>query len=132
MANEQTININFPFKESTKGFFLNLTTNSNTAVKSDLAHLLLTKKGDRLYMPDFGTDLITFLFDPVDSITKNDMKRAVQESIDKYIPNLQVDDIVITVVEDNENALKVRVEYTVTEDVFAQVDFVEFIVENTE
>tara|TARA_R110002051_G_C8528147_1_gene469117 strand:+ start:187 stop:585 length:399 start_codon:yes stop_codon:yes gene_type:complete len=132
MANEQSININFPFKESPKGFFLDLNTNSNNAVKADLAHLLLTKKGDRLYMPDFGTDLISYLFEPVDDITKAEMKRAIQDSIDTYIPNLQVDDIIISPVRDNENALKVRVEYTVTDDVFEQVDFVEFIVENTE
>ena len=132
MANEKSININFPFKDSPKGFFLDLNTNSNNAVKADLAHLLLTKKGDRLYMPDFGTDLISFLFEPIDDITKSDMKRAIQDSIDNYIPNLQVDDIIISEVVDNENALKVRVEYTVTDDVFQQVDFVEFIVENDE
>jgi len=132
MANEQSININFPFKESPKGFFLDLNTNSNNAVKADLAHLLLTKKGDRLYMPDFGTDLINFLFQPIDDVTKVDMKTAIQTSIDMYIPNLKVDDIIISEVRDNENALGVRVEYTFTEDVFEQVDFVEFIVENDE
>jgi len=132
MANEKSININFPFKDSLKGFFLDLNTNSNNAVKADLAHLLLTKKGDRLYMPDFGTDLISFLFEPIDDITKSDMKRSIQDSIDNYIPNLQVDDIIISEVVDNENDLKVRVEYTVTDDVFKQVDFVEFIVENDE
>ena len=132
MANEKSINIAFPFKNSPKGFFLDLNTNSNNAVKADLAHLLLTKKGDRLYMPDFGTDLISFLFEPIDDITKSDMKRSIQDSIDNYIPNLQVDDIIISEVVDNENALKVRVEYTVTDDVFQQVDFVEFIVENDE
>ena len=40
MANEQSININFPFKDSLKGFYLDLNTNSNNAVKADLAHLL--------------------------------------------------------------------------------------------
>lgn len=132
MANEKSININFPFKESPKGFFLDLNRNSNNAVKADLAHLLLTRKGERLYLPDFGTDLISFLFEPVDDITIADMKRVIQDSVDNYIPNLQVDDIIITAIEDNENALKVRVEYTVTEDVFQQVDFVEFVVENNE
>ena len=81
-------------------------------------------------MPDFGTDLINFLFQPIDDITKVDMKTAIQTSIDIYIPNLQVDDIIISAVRDNENALGVRVEYTFSEDVFEQVDFIEFIVEN--
>lgn len=132
MANEQSININFPFKDSLKGFYLELNTNSNKAVKADLAHLLLTNKGDRLYMPDFGTDLRRFLFEPIDSINKNDLKMAIQDSIDKYIPNLQVDDIIISEIEYNENALKVRIEYTVTDDVFEEVDFIEFIIENDE
>ena len=132
MANEQSININFPFKDSPKGFFLDLNRDTNNAVKADLAHLLLTKKGDRLYMPTFGTDLITFLFQPTDEITKTDMKTTIQNSIDQFIPNLQVDDIIITTVEDNENAFRVRVEYTVTDDVFAAADYLEFIIENDE
>ena len=42
MASKKYININFPFKNSPEGFFLDLTTTDNSAVKADLMHLILT------------------------------------------------------------------------------------------
>jgi hypothetical protein len=58
MANKVYININYPFKDSPKGFFLDLTETDNKAIKADLLHLLLTRKGQRLYNPEFGTRLL--------------------------------------------------------------------------
>jgi hypothetical protein len=40
MANGRYININYPFKDSKKGFFLDLTEQDNQAIKADLLHLL--------------------------------------------------------------------------------------------
>ena len=49
------ININYPFKDSKNGFFLDLNSNNDAAIKAYLMHLILTLKGQRLYNPDFGT-----------------------------------------------------------------------------
>ena len=38
-------------------------------IKADLIHLLLTRKGTRYYLPDFGTRLYEFLFEPFDGLT---------------------------------------------------------------
>ena len=43
------ININFPFKDSDEGFYVDITSTSKDAIKADLLHLLLTNKGERLY-----------------------------------------------------------------------------------
>lgn len=59
------INIDFPFKNSPKGFFLNLNDNDQRAIKADLMHLLLTRKGQRLYNPNFGTDLLRYIFEMI-------------------------------------------------------------------
>ena len=32
------------------------------AIRADLLHLLLTNKGERLYLPEFGSDLKKFIF----------------------------------------------------------------------
>ena len=66
MANRY-ININYPFKDSPKGFFLDLNSDDASAIKADLMHLVLTRKGQRLYNPDFGTDLLKFIFEPQNS-----------------------------------------------------------------
>jgi phage baseplate assembly protein W len=38
-------------------------------------HLILTRKGQRLYSPDFGTDLLKFIFEPEDGLTLNGIKK---------------------------------------------------------
>ena len=63
MANGKYININYPFKDSGQGFFIDLNADDNAAIKADLMHLILTIKGQRLYNPDFGTNLMRFIFE---------------------------------------------------------------------
>ena len=85
MAEGKYININFPFKDSDKGFYLDITETSKEAIRSDLLHILLTNKGERLYLPDFGSDLRKFIFEPNDKLTHNDIKDNLNETIKKYI-----------------------------------------------
>jgi phage baseplate assembly protein W len=122
--NNKYINIEFPFKESKNGFFLELNQVDTKAIRSDLMHLILTRKGERLYNPEFGTDLLKFIFEPNDSLTYSSMKLDIQSVVKKYIPNLEVNDIIIEIDEDNEYRALVRIDYTITEDVFKETDFV--------
>lgn len=118
------INIDFPFKNSPKGFFLNLNDNDQRAIKADLMHLLLTRKGQRLYNPDFGTDLLRYIFEPNDGLTLDAIKEEVTNSVKKYLPNLVINEITVTESEDSVYAATIRVDYTITDNVFDIVDFV--------
>ena len=124
MANGNSININFPFRDSNKGYLLDLNVDDSAAIKADLMHLLLTRKGERLYMPDFGTDLLKFIFEPSDSRTQSEMKTSLNETIKKYLPKLKINELTVTESELNEHAVTVRIDYTVTDDVFQSTDFV--------
>ena len=124
MANGNSININFPFRDSNKGYLLDLNVNDSAAIKADLMHLLLTRKGERLYMPDFGTDLLKFIFEPNDSRTQGEMKQSLNETIKKYLPKLKINELTVTESELSEHAVTVRIDYTVTDDVFQSTDFV--------
>ena len=124
MAEGKYININFPFKDSDKGFYLDITETSKDAIRADLLHLLLTNKGERLYLPDFGSDLRKFIFEPNDKLTHNDIRDNLNETIKKYIPNLQIDSVKFEK-EDVEEAIKVVLSYTITEGVFKSQDTVE-------
>jgi len=118
------INIDFPFKDSKRGFFLQLNTEDSKAIKADLLHLILTNKGERLYLPDFGTNLRKYLFDPYDGITEESIKSEVREAVKKYIPNLKINDITFSEAPQGPYGAVVRLDYTVTEDVFESRDFV--------
>ena len=95
MANGKYININYPFKDSPKGFFLDLNSGDQQAIKADLMHLILTRKGQRLYNPDFGTDLLKFIFEPEDGMTLNSVKEEVFSTVKKYMPQLKLDELTI-------------------------------------
>ena len=120
----ENINIAFPFKDSERGFYLKLNTTDTDAIKSDLMHLILTNKGERLYLPDFGTNLRKHLFDQLDGITESEIKTEISEAVKKYIPNLNVTEISITDSEQTQYGVTVRIEYVVTDDVFETKDFV--------
>lgn len=124
MATGKYININYPFKNSPKGFFLDLTSDDNAAIKADLMHLILTRKGQRLYNPDFGTDLLKFIFEPEDGMTLNQIKEEIITVVKRYLPKLQINEISVEQSPVSEYAAVVRIDYTVTDDVFTTTDFV--------
>lgn len=121
---ETFINIKFPFEDSQKGFFLEMNKIDKKAIKSNLMHLLLTTKGERLYMPDFGTNLRKYIFEPNLETVSSDIRSEIQSAINKYIPNLKIDNLQVQTNEDNEHAVFVKLEYTVTNDTFQESDFV--------
>lgn len=124
MANGRFININYPFKDSTKGFFLDLNDEDNQAIKADLLHLILTKKGERLYNPNFGTDLVKFIFEPEDGMTLNAIKDEITSVIKIYLPKLQMDEISVEESIESEYAAVVTIKYTIIDDVFSTKDIV--------
>lgn len=124
MANGNYINIRFPFQDSSKGFFLALNNIDADAIKSDLMHLILTRKGQRLYNPDFGTDLLRYIFQPEDGLTLGQIQEEITTVVRKYLPKLQINNISVTQSEDSEYAAVIRIDYTITDLVFNTTDFV--------
>ncbi len=106
-----------------EGFFLKLNQTDAEAIKADLMHLILTTKGERLYLPDFGTNLRRFIFEPNDNLTLSDIKGEVSEAVKKYIPNLKINEISVEPSLENEYLAVVRIDYTITDDVFETKDF---------
>ena len=65
MADGRTYGINFPFNDSRNGKYLSLSNDAAQEIRTDLIHLLLTRKGTRYYLPDFGTRLYEFIFESI-------------------------------------------------------------------
>lgn len=120
----KNINIDFPFKNSPRGEFLNLNQIDSNAIKADLVHLIMTNKGERLYLPDFGTNLRNYIFNQNDSISYSDIKDEIVEAVKKYLPNLKVNNIIVEQATDNEYVAVIRIDYTITDEVFESNDFI--------
>jgi len=123
-TNGKFINIAFPFKESDRGYFLKLNNDDKYAIKADLMHLILTQKGQRLYMPEFGTNLLKYIFEQNDTLLQGNIKSEISDVVKKYIPNLAINEVIVEESANSEYGVSVRIDYTVTEDVFQETDFV--------
>tara|TARA_R110000796_G_scaffold22774_2_gene65663 strand:- start:4349 stop:4810 length:462 start_codon:yes stop_codon:yes gene_type:complete len=95
MADSKTYGVFFPFRDSLRGNYLRLTQSPDEEIRTDLLHLILTRKGSRYFLPDFGTRIYEFIFEPMDGPTFDAIKADVRQAVDKFIPNLQINDITI-------------------------------------
>ena len=121
MAKTRYINIDFPFRDSDNGFYFKMNKTDKDAIRADLLHLLLTNKGERLYLPDFGSDLKKFIFEPNDEITHEQIRDNLNETIVRFIPSVLINDI--TFRNDSiEELIIVELTYTVTEGTFNSTD----------
>jgi len=143
-----TYGIDFPFRDSAKGHYLKMTATPEREVRANLIHLLLTRKGSRYFLPDFGTRLYEYIFDQNDIVTHNNIEEEIREGVRKYIPNLDINSIkvmsaeddpdnIITPSEEEDSRLfrvsdsstkpytaKVKIDYTVNNGAFSTSDFV--------
>jgi phage baseplate assembly protein W len=119
----KSINITFPFKDSPKGEYLKLSTTNKEAVKSDLLHLIMTNKGERLYLPEFGTNIRKFLMEPNDNITLGNIENEIQESVNKFMPFLSIN--MVSVINESPNSVygvRINIGYSVKDDTFTYND----------
>ena len=98
-----TYGIDYPFRDSSKGDYLNMTEIPEKEVRANLIHLILTRRGSRYYLPDFGTRIYEFIFDQNDFITHNLIEEEIREGVKKFIPNLEINSISIMSAEDDPN-----------------------------
>jgi len=120
-------NIKFPINDnlSTNTYF-QMTQVTKEAFSSDLLLLLLTQKGERYYEPDYGTNLIKFIFEPNDSLTATDVEQEIRETVSTYIPALKITNIAFNWNIDDQgakisdNQLNVNIKFTYTEDAFTE------------
>tara|TARA_Y100000310_G_C20597874_1_gene771436 strand:- start:441 stop:896 length:456 start_codon:yes stop_codon:yes gene_type:complete len=81
--------LGFPLGEILPG--LNLTKKSGVElVKGNLRQLLLTNKGERIMLPEFGLGLRRYLFHPLDEELFENIKLHILSGIAKYMPQINI------------------------------------------
>lgn len=148
MSNGITYGITFPFRDSFVGRYLDTSDTIEEEIRNNLIHLLLTRKGSRYFLPDFGTRLYEYIFEPLDGPTFSDIEFEIRDSVEKYIPGILVTNIKITDaslgledkgtyitdsgerefkvtnIGDREHTAKVRIDYRITNQALESSDFV--------
>lgn len=113
---KQFYGIKYPLsEESEKLTFFDMNESMIDGVKSKLLHLILTPKGQRLRHPEFGTDLIKFIFESNDNTTWNLIKEEINKQVSLYIPEIIFEDINIHHNLEESNSVYVEVDYSVND-----------------
>lgn len=144
----QTYGIDFPFRDSNTGDYLQMTLTPEKEVRANLIHLLLTRKGSRYFLPDFGTRLYEYIFDQNDTVTHSHIEEEIREGVRKFIPNLDINSIEIVSAENDPDRVRtyseenderlfrvtpdaarpytavVKIDYTVNNGAFSASDFI--------
>ena len=148
MANGVTYGINFPFGDSLTGKYLNLSETPSDEIKNNLIHLLLTRKGSRYFLPDFGTRLYEYIFEPLDGPTFAEIEAEIRDSVEEFMPGVLITNVLITDasteyedkgtfingedqreftvpnISQKEHTARVRIDYKITSDAFNSSDFI--------
>jgi phage baseplate assembly protein W len=118
-------NIKFPLNDDvTTNTFFQMSKITKDAFSSDLLLLLLTQKGERYYEPDYGTNLLKFIFEPNDNSTASDIEQEIKKIVSLYIPALTIKSIDFNKIEDGNSdsdaQLNVKIAFTYSEDAFTE------------
>lgn len=108
--------IHYPFTaDGIDKNFIDLDSNPQKAMESEIMHLIFTPKGQRLRNPDFGSNLIRYIFNPNDEMTWADVKREINESVSKYVPAVTITHLDVYQGRDDNHGLVVELSYRTDE-----------------
>lgn len=111
---KQFYGIKYPFsEESDRLTFVDLNETKIEGVKSMLMHIILTPKGQRLRHPNFGTNLIKYIFEPNDAITWESIKEEIRTQVAFYLPEVVFNDINIQHNVEEINSIYIEVDYSI-------------------
>ena len=125
--NKKYLGIRFPFTANDdEKFYIDLDYNPYKEIKSDLTHLLMTPKGSRIRNPEFGSNLLKYIFEPMDDKTLTDVKLEIQETVNNYFPGLMITNLKIDALDDNKaSGVNIKIYYKIDEGDFETIDNIE-------
>lgn len=117
-----------PLREGSVSLF-ELTYNTSDQILYNLINLVLTKKGERVMHPTFGTSIYSYLFEPIDTTLKSRLKESLHKDIKYWMPYLLIE--TIDVVDDtiDENKLRIKISFRTNE--YDEVKTIDFTFGNT-
>ena len=77
-------------------------------VKSNLLMVLLTEKGERVFMPNFGVGLKKLIFE--NHIDTEELKDKINNQVNFYVPEIEIQDLLINLDKD-EHVLQITLSY---------------------
>ena len=117
---KQFIGIRLPFQKSDgiSGWF-DSTETTIEAVKQNIKLLLLTEAGERLMQPTIGLNLRSYLFQPIDSNTVDEIQANITSAFQRMLPFVNIVDLNIDFKESDsigKNTIKININFHINRD----------------
>ena len=94
--NNYAVGITLPIQRGEDGYFRQ-SFRTFDQVRSNLKNLLLTKKGERIFQPTFGSGLHDLLFNPATEKFEEDLENTINDAVAQWLPYVIVEDINIDI-----------------------------------
>jgi phage baseplate assembly protein W len=91
--NDYAIGISLPIQIGNVAF--NQTFQTIDQVKSNIKNLLLTKRGERVMQPEFGSGLQEVLFEFNDDDLSEKIETTITTAIERWIPSVSIESILV-------------------------------------
>lgn len=83
---------------------------NETAVRRSLSNILRTKKGDRPFFSDYGSNLEKYLFEPANALTESQINKEVYDTVTRFEPRAIVNSITSEIQNDG---IAIVINYTI-------------------
>jgi len=90
--NDFAYGLTLPVKKGSTGFF-EQSFSSFEQAKSNLKNLLLTKQGERVMQPNFGTGLHSLLFEQMTDDFENKLTETITKSVGYWLPYINIEEV---------------------------------------
>ena len=126
--NNFAVGITLPIQRGKDGYFAQ-SFRTFDQVRSNLKNLLLTKKGERILQPEFGSGLHDLLFNPATEKFEEDLETTINESVAKWLPYIIVEDINVDISKEQTDNNQAKVYLKFRQEGDQTLDTLTFLVE---
>jgi len=95
------------------------------AIKQSVINILSTNKGERPFLPYFGSNIRSYLFENFDNVSAVLVEDEIRSALANYEPRVRVTNVEVNARPDN-NALRIKLEFDIISprETSASVDFI--------
>jgi uncharacterized protein len=108
--NDYAIGITLPIQNGNT--FFNQSFQTKDQVKSNIKNLLLTKRGERILQPEFGSGLQELLFEFNDENLETKIEETITQALELWLPYVNIDSIDIEQTNELKDRSRVNVSIT--------------------
>lgn len=112
--NDYAYGITLPVQRGNTGYF-NQAFSSFEQAKANLKNLLLTKKGERVMQPNFGTGIHELLFEPMTDEFETKLQETITKNVNYWLPYINIEEIDIEMTDEmkDRHTANMTIQFTV-------------------